>query len=230
MGSFFLFILSEFRKKVVTLQEELSQLYLNVGEYEKGSALADSAPSMWNSREFLRAWAFDGKRGVQAHSETLLTSVRACAVLMQNITFADQRHLSAAEKADCLRRAIDLYELVCPDGNYGAHHGYVASLQMFLSLYLWLDGKQDAAFSALDDALENMRKLQAACAGETVRYTAPLVRLAEEKAPCTAEEAHADMLSMPEDWPWWNVPEADQVKAEMQMDPRWAAWAAKIQA
>lgn len=208
--------------------EELSQLYLNMGEYEKGSALADSAPSMWNSKEFLRAWVFDGKRGVQAHSETLLCAVRACAVLIQNIAYADQQHLSPAEKADCLQRAIGLYKLICPDGNYGAHHGYVASLQMFLSLYLWLNGMQDEAFSALDDALENMLKMQDACAGETIRYSAPLVRLAVEKAPCTAEEAHADMLSMPEDWPWWNVPEAEQVKAEMQKDPRWDTWVSHI--
>jgi len=207
--------------------EELSQLYLNMGEYEKSGALADSAPSLWNSKEFLRAWAFDGKRGVKALSETLLAAIRACAVLVQNIAFADQRHLSPAEKTDCLRRAIGLFELICPDGNYGAHHGYVASLQMLCSLYLWLDGKQDDAFSILDDALENMRKMQAACAEETIRYSAPLVRLAEETGPCSAAEAHADMLSMPEDWPWWNVPEAEQVKAEMQADPRWDAWAAK---
>ena len=37
--------------------DELSQLYLNMGEHEKGMALADSAPDMWNSREFLRAYA-----------------------------------------------------------------------------------------------------------------------------------------------------------------------------
>ena len=210
--------------------DELSQLYLNMGEYEKGSALVDSAPSMWNSKEFLRAWAFDGKRGVQAVSETLLAAVRACAVLIRVISSADQRHLSPAEKADCLRRAIGLYELICPDGNYGVHHGYVASLQMFCSLYLWLDGKQDEAFSFLDDALENMRKMEAACAEGAVRYSAPLVRLAEELPPCSAAEAHADMLSMPEDWPWYDVPEAKQVKAEMQKDPRWDAWVTKTQA
>lgn len=207
--------------------EELSQLYLNMGEYEKGTVLADSAPSMWESKEFLRAWVFDGKRGVQACSKALLTAVRACAVLIQNIVFAEQRNLSAAEKADCLRRAIGLYELICPDGNYGAHHEHVACLQMFLSLYLWLDKKQDDAFSTLDDALANMRKMQAACAVETICYSAPLVRLVEEKAPCTAEEAHANQLSMPEDWPWWDVPEAEQVKAEMQADPRWDAWVSK---
>lgn len=35
---------------------------------------------------------------------------------------------------------------------------------------------------------------------------------------------------LPEDWPWWNVPEAKQVKDEMQADPRWEAWVDKIKA
>ena len=34
---------------------------------------------------------------------------------------------------------------------------------------------------------------------------------------------------MAEDWPWWNVPEVDQVKAEIQADPRWDAWVARSQ-
>lgn len=208
--------------------DELSQLYLNMGEHEKGSALANAAPSIWNAREFLRAYAFDGRDGVQALSETLLTTIRACAQFVLNITTGYQQHLSPAEKADCLRRAISLFELICPDGNYGTHHGYVASLQMLLSLYLWLDGQQDKAFAALDDALENQQKMEIACTQETIRYSAPLVRLAEEKVNCTAEQVHADLLSMPEDWPWWNVPEAKLVKSEMQADPRWDVWVDKV--
>lgn len=217
----------KFRDQAV---DELSQLYLNMGEHEKGSALANATPSIWNAREFLRAYAFDGRDGVQALSETLLTTIRACAQFVLNITTGYQQHLSPAEKADCLRRAIALFELICPDGNYGVHHGYVASLQMLLSLYLWLDGQQDAAFAALDDALENQKKMEMVCTKETIQYSAPLVRLAEEKTTCTAEQVHADLLSMSEDWPWWNVPGAKQVKGEMQADPRWEAWVDKIKA
>lgn len=210
--------------------DELSQLYLNLGEHEKGMALANSAPDLWNSREFLRAYACDGKQYVKAHSETLLASLRACAVFIVNITTADQRHLSAHEKADCIASAIRLFAVVCPDGNYGSHHGYIASLEMLHSLYLWLDGQQDAAFEALDRALDNGQKLLAVCENGATQYTAPLVRLAGEKAPCAPEVAKTDLLSMPEDWPWWSVPEAESVKAEMQEDPRWNAWVMKVQA
>ena len=209
--------------------KELSQLYLNLGEHEKGITLAESAPDLWNCREFLRAYACDGKQYVKAHSETLLMTVRACAVFIVNITTGDQRHLTPREKADGLASAIRLFEVICPDGNYGCHHGYIASLEMLHSLYLWLDGQKDAAFAALDRARENGLKLIQVCEDGIAHYTAPLVRLAEEKAWCDAEAARQDYNTMAEDWPWWTVPEAEQVEAEMQSDPRWAQWAGKLQ-
>ena len=208
---------------------ELSQLYLNVGDHEKAMALADSAPDMWNSREFLRAYACDGKQYVKAHSETLLKTIRACAVFIVNITTGNQQHLSAHEKAGCIASAIRLFETVCPDGNYGCHHGYIASLEMLHSLYLWLDGQKDAAFTALDRAKENGLKCIQIGENGVAHYTAPLVRLAEEKAGYNADEARQDYRTMAEDWPWWTVPEVEQVKTEIQADPRWAAWVASTQ-
>lgn len=210
--------------------DELSQLYLNLGEYEKGKALAESAPSMWNSREFLLAYAYDGKQGVKASSEALLKLIRACAQFILSITTGDQQHLSAKEKAENIASAIRLFELVCPDGNYGCYHAYVVSLEMLLSLYLWLDHQQDAAFAALDRAGENGQKFITVCEDGVAHYTAPLVRLAEEKPDCDAEQARQDYQTMAEDWPWWNVPEVEQVKAEIQREPRWIAWVNKTKA
>ncbi len=213
--------IGKFRYRAV---EELSQLYLNLGEHEKVMALAELAPDMWNSREFLRAYACDGKAYVKAHSELLMQTIRASAVLIVNITTGDQRHLTAREKAECIASALRLYEVVCPDGNYGCHHGYIASLEMLHSLYLWLDGRKDEAFEALNRARENALKLIRVCEDGMARYTSPLVRLAEEKAICSAELARQDFRTMPEDWPWWTVPEVEQVKAEIQADPRWDEW------
>ena len=209
--------------------EELSQLYLNMGEHEKCMALAELAPDMWNSREFLRAYACDGKQYVKAHSELLLRTIRASAVLIVNITAGDQRHLSAHEKAENIASAIHLFEVICPDGNFGCHHGYVVSLELLHSLYLWLDNRQEEAFGALENARKHGLKLIRVCENGVARYTAPLVRLAEEKPGCGADIARQDYLSMAEDWPWWTVPEVDQVKAEIQADPRWAAWVERTQ-
>ena len=206
--------------------EELSQLYLNMGAHEKGLTLAESAPDLWNCREFLRAYACDGKAYVKAHSETLLKTIRASAVFIVNIITGDQRHLSPKEKADGLASAIHLFEVICPDGNYGCHHAYIASLEMLHSLYLWLAGQKDGAFAALDSASENLQKFIRVCEDGVAHYTSPLVRLAEEQPGCNADAARQDYRTMAEDWPWWTVPEVEQVKAEMQADPRWAAWAA----
>ena len=60
--------------------------------------------------------------------------------------------------------------------------------------------------------------------------TPPLVRLAKPDLPLivgTGPQYTAE--SLPEDWPWWTVPEGSHVKAEMQADPRWAEWVAKLQ-
>ena len=209
--------------------DELSQLYLNLGEHEKCIALAEQAPDMWNSREFLRAYACDGKQYVKAHSELLLQTIRASAVLIVNITTGDQRHLSAHEKAENIASAIRLFEVVCPDGNFGCHHGYVVSLELLHSLYLWLDGQKDEAFAALDRAREHGLKLIQVCEDGVARYTAPLVRLAAEKPWCSADDARQDYQTLAEDWPWWSVPEEEQVKAEIQADPRWDTWVAKTQ-
>lgn len=53
--------------------------------------------------------------------------------------------------------------------------------------------------------------------------------LAEEIPHCSVDIAKQDYLTMAEDWPWWNVPEVEQVKAEIQADPRWNAWVESIQ-
>lgn len=209
--------------------DELSQLYLNLGEHEKGMALADSAPDMWNSREFLRAYACDGRQYVKSHSETLLKTIRASAVFIVNITTGDQQHLSAHEKAENIASAIRLFEVVCPDGNFGCHHAYVVSLELLHSLYLWLDNRRDEAFAALESAREHGLRFIRICEEGVARYTAPLVRLAEEKPGCSADIARQDYRTLAEDWPWWTVPEVEQVSAEIQADPRWAAWVTSIQ-
>ena len=209
--------------------DELSQLYLNLGEYEKGTALAEMAPSVWNSREVMRAYAFDGKQGVKASSEALLSLIRTCAQLVLGITTGDQQHLSAHDKAENIAGAIRLFHVVCADGNLGRYHAYVASLELLLSAYLWLDQRKDETFATLESARQNFLKFIKVCETGVARYSAPMVRLAEEGLPCDVDLAWQDYRTTAEDWPWYNIPEKHQVKAEMQADPRWAEWVAKLQ-
>ena len=50
----------------------------------------------------------------------------------------------------------------------------------------------------------------------------------ESIAP-TAFQNCTSLLSLAEDWPWWCVSEYSVVKSEIQADPRWNKWVAKLQ-
>ena len=206
---------------------ELTQLYLNLGESGRALAIVESAPNIYGSKEFLKCKAFDGKKKAQAYSECLAETARACADLMVGCAMVYEQHMTPAEKVRSLRGAIDLFGLVYTDGNYGIRHGYVARVYSLLSVYLWLDGKHDEAFAALDDALSHYKRYEACLAEKDGGYTAPLVCLLPYES--VAEHEVHPATSLAEDWPWWSVQEYTLVKDEIQADPRWAAWVAKLQ-
>lgn len=86
--------------------EELSQLYVNVGVYDKALVLAESAPQMWNSREFLQIYACDGKQQARAFGKTLLQAINSCAALIVHGTIANQHHMTPCEKAQSISGAM----------------------------------------------------------------------------------------------------------------------------
>lgn len=208
--------------------KELSQLYLNMGESEKCKALVDSAPDMWNSREFLSAYASTGKQQVIAQSATLLQTIRASAMFIVNITMGDQKHLTANEKAENIASAIRLFEDVCPDGNFGTQTQFVGVLEMLRSYYLWTADRKDEVFVALEKARNHNLKFIQLCEDGIVKFTAPLVRLLETEIDCPVEVAREDYLSMADDWPWFCLPDVEKVKAEISKDPRWTKWVESI--
>ena len=59
-------------------------------------------------------------------------------------------------------------------------------------------------------------------------YTAPAVKLAKIEDGAFSEAGNAASLS--EDWPWWSVNGSEEVKAEMQKDPRWDEWVRRTKA
>ena len=213
------------RQRVI---RELTQLYLNIGEQKRALELIETAPNLYGSREFLMPKATEGKKRAEAYGEVLLKTVRACSELMVSSVIAYEKNMSAADKAQSLRSAIEIFNLICPDGNCGMHHSYIARVYSFLSLYLWLDGKKDEAFEALDNSLTQF-KLYNEYRSKGECYTAPLVRLVCHENADFDQPIEASNMSLADDWPWWCVSECDVVKAEIQADPRWNEWVSKLQ-
>lgn len=206
---------------------ELLQLYRNLGESEKALALLDSTATLADSRELLKTRALDGKAGAQACGEALLQTSRIAAELTVQAVLAQENTLTAQEKAQSLDGAARLFEAVCPDGNCGPHHAFLARVATLQSFYLWSAGEQDDAFSALEQANLHFHRYRSVCASENAAYTAPLLRLVTPNLPASTTPPSA--MSLAEDWPWWCVPGRARVRAEMQADPRWDAWLTALQ-
>lgn len=213
------------RQRVI---RELTQLYLNTGEQTRALEIIEKAPNLYGSREFLKPKATDGKKRAEAYGEGLLKTVRACSELMVSSVIAYEKNMSYADKAQSLRDAIEIFNLICTDGNYGMHHSYIARVYSFLSLYLWLDGKKDEAFEALDNSLAQF-KLYSEYRTKGECYTAPLVRLVCHENADFDQPIETSNMSLADDWPWWCVSECDVVKTEIQADPRWNEWVSKLQ-
>ncbi len=206
------------RERAVT---ELSQLYKNTGEHEKALLLAESAPDMTASGPFLRIQAFDGKAAVAASGEVLLETVQKSAELTVQIVLADGT-ISPKTAAEQLQHAEDMFSLIC-SGCYGRNFGFLSCIQMLRSYYLWLAGKKDEAFAALDKALAFAGELDGLYKARDEFFTSPLlhhVRIHAEKIPADSRLS----AELPELWPWWDVAERDRVRTEMEEDPRWTEW------
>jgi len=212
---------------------ELMQLYVNMGMYEKSHLLAEKAPDIYGTKQYLRICACDGKERVQAQSQAILSMIHATAVLMVQNVLSSKQNMTVSEKIAGLQGAIRLFDAVCTDGNYGEHTRLIARIYTLLSLYLWLDGRHDEAFEALEQSLQRFTQFEALSRSGNPTYTAPLLRqIKVDFSHCAIPDPSmpdTTAVSLYKDWPWWSVKEARQVKAEMQADPRWDAWVAKTQ-
>ena len=212
---------------------KLTQLYRNMGEHERALAAIESAPTIYESYEFLRINTFDGKKRAEAYGEALLKSINASSELMIGTMMSYEQNMAPAEKVQCIKSAITLFDYVCTDGNYGIYHAYIARMHTLLSLYLWLDGQHDEAFEALDQSLFHFKTFEKISAESEASYTAPLLKLVKidtVRWRFDKTYPHTEAISLAEDWPWWSVQEYYLVKDEIQSDPRWNKWIEKLRA
>ena len=207
---------------------ELLQLYLNIGEKDKASAIVKTLPDISSCRELMTISSCDGKERAAACAEALLRVVSTAAGLMISSVTINQENISKNDAVIIIKNAIGLFELVMPDGNFGIYHASLACINLFLSEHLWCVGDRDGAFEALDKALEHAKKNENCRSTNDQYYTSPAVKLAKIEENEFTEAGIAANLS--EDWPWWSITGSEKVKAEMQDDPRWNEWVKRTQA
>ena len=200
---------------------ELSQLYKFTGEHEKALQLAESAPEILASKPFLRINAFDGREAAAASGEALVDGLMCLSDLISAIVRAD-RSLPPKRAAELLSNAITMLGLVFTEGDYGKIISKIVCLQMLRSYYLWLAGEKDAAFAALDSALECSVKYDDE--SSMAPYTSPLLKYSK---PYECMFGRKLTPELPQIWPFWDVPESARVKGEMGADPRWGEWVRK---
>lgn len=198
-------------------------LYRNFGEFEKAAAYANRMPALENSREILLADSADGKNRAAYIGGALLKTVSEFSRLLVQGLMTDKNNYNADMPIEKINGAISLFHLVCDDGFFGEYNGQLIQLYLYLSRLQWERGYRDEAFISLDKALAHARALEKLLDGEEHYFTAPLV----SHVKCRSGESAEIAASIPEDFPFWRVPDCTQTEEEIKSDPRWTEWAEK---
>ncbi len=200
-------------------------LYRNVGENEKAIACAQKMPELKNCRELLLASAADGKDEAKYIGDFLL---KAASQFSQQLVYGlivNKNNFATDMPIEKVKGAIDLFHLICDDGNLGMYHGELIKLNLYLSRLQWEREYHDDAFESLDESLKHARALEKICDGKEHTLTAPLVAFVKYKTSCCESIAR----SLPDDWPFWCNPDYSQAEKEIKADPRWNEWVEKTQ-
>ena len=203
----------------------LVELYRIVGDGEKAIAYAQKVPELKNCREILLAAASDGKEEAKYIGEFLLKTASQFAQQLIYGLITNKHHFESDMPIEKIKGAINLFYLLCEDGNMGIYHSDLIQLYLYLSRVQWERGYHDDAFVSLHESLKHARALEAICDGKEHQLTAPLVSFVKYKASLPQKIAK----DLPTDWPMWCNPDYGQVEKEIKADPRWQEWVAQTQ-
>lgn len=198
----------------------LISLYSNFGEYKKAAAFAQKMPPLSDSRELLLAASADGKNRAEYIGKALLQMVSAFSRLFIQGLAANIHNYEGDLPIEKINGLISLFYLVCEDGNFGEYHGELIGLYLYLSRVQWERGYHDEAFSSLYKALEQSKKLETILDGNEHGFTAALVKLVK----CKTGDPISVSASLPDDWPFWCMPDCSEIEKEIKSDPRWIKW------
>ena len=203
----------------------LVELYRIVGDGEKAIAYAQKMPELNNCREILLAAASDGKEEAKYIGEFLLKTASQFAQQLIYGLITNKHHFESDMPIEKIKGVINLFYLLCEDGNMGIYHSDLIQLYLYLSRVQWERGYHDDAFVSLYESLKHARALEAICDGKEHHLTALLVSFVKYKASLPQKIAK----DLPTDWPMWCNPDYSQVEQEIKADPRWQEWVAQTQ-
>lgn len=204
----------------------LTLLYCNLGQYEKGLALAERMPPLRYSREIMRSYAVDGAEKHRYEGESLVELANEFANQMVYTLMSRRSLFDGDLPVRMLSGTVGLLELLFEDGNLGGFHAVVCELLMYLSEHQWRCGMHDEAFASLDKAADHAEKFNALYDAlqneDNPTFTAPLLSSVPMRKDRWVSGRIAPDLA--EHWPVWTAPDYEDVYAEITADPRWKTW------
>ena len=200
-------------------------LFRNIGEEEKSVFYAEKLPPFEECKEFALVKGTSGKNQAKHIGNCLIKLVKQFSKHIVYGLMVNKNHFDSDFPIKKIKGAIDLFDLICENGDLGTCHGDLVDLYLYLSRIEWERGYHDDAFVSLDKSLKHAKVLERICNGEEYSFTSPMISFVKQKTQVNKDIAK----SVPNDWPMWNAPDCSQVAKEIASDSRWHDWVAKTQ-
>ncbi len=202
----------------------LIRLYCDIGQTDKAVSCAERMPYMYRCRELAVCSACDGKEGEMYLGEALLTMTGIFANEVIHALLCNTHHFESDLCIDKIKGVIQMFDVVCEDGNYGEYYGNLVELYLFLAYVQWERNYHDDAFVSLDTAYEYSKKYESVCSGTQQNYSAMFLKNIQYRV---SEIPYGFRTKdLPERFPVWGPIYAD-LTTEIKADPRFAAWEKK---
>ena len=200
-------------------------LYQNMGKTEKAISRAQKMSELEYCRENLLVVATDGKEHAKYLGQVLLALIGEFTGKLMQALMSNKQHYESDMPIEKIKGLISVYDLIFDDGNMGIYHDELIRLYLYLSRVQWERGYHDDAFVSLHKSLKHAKALEAVCDGKAHTFTAPLVSFVTYETRTSEKIAKA----LPDDWPFYCMPNCSQIAKEIKSDPRWDEWVAKTQ-
>ncbi len=104
--------------------EQLCSCYTALGEQESMKKLAQTAPDIWRSREFLLALNIRGDEQLNAKRNQLCTLLSAAVITLSQLHFRHDtrgvwKEMTSDDIITAQKNALTIADILCPNGDYG---------------------------------------------------------------------------------------------------------------